>query len=119
MGLENNSLRLAASVNEVRKNEGSKRAEARETSEALAKGIFARMPQRRSSSPDWGGKMADKDNEKRLIQIEKSLKKLEERLAKVEKSGKKAAKGAAETAMDKIAELERAVRSSKSKSADS
>jgi septation ring formation regulator EzrA len=63
--------------------------------------------------------MADKDHEKRLIQIEKSLKKLEERLAKLEKSGKKAAKATAETARDKLAELERAIRSNKPKSADS
>lgn len=63
--------------------------------------------------------MADKDHEKQLIQIEKSLKKLEGRLAKLEKSGKKAAKATTETAMDKIAELERAIRSNKPKSADS
>jgi prefoldin subunit 5 len=62
--------------------------------------------------------MGEKDIEKRIGQLEKRVNELGERLAKLERTAKKAAKAPKETATDKIAELGRAVRSNKPKSAD-
>ena len=55
--------------------------------------------------------MGDKDSEKRLAKLEKRVRELDERLAKLEKTRRKTAKAAKETVTDKLAELERGVRS--------
>ena len=62
--------------------------------------------------------MSEKDNEKRLVKLEKRIKELDEKLAKLEKTGKKASKAAKETVTDKLAEMEREVRSNEREPAD-
>ena len=62
--------------------------------------------------------MGEKDDDKRVAKLEKRIKELEDRLAKLEKTGKKAAKAGKETVTDKLAEMERAVRSNEREPAD-
>ena len=62
--------------------------------------------------------MGEKDDDKRIAKLEKRIRELENRLAKLEKTGKKAAKAAKEMVTDKLAELERGVRSNEREATD-